>query len=125
MTFARRRSRGFSLLELLVVIGIVALLLSLLLPVLSRVREAARTTTCLARLRSIGQAMLTYVGENDGYIPGSGNTSGRHLWKVSGTGSNIQCVRADPNTSIDHLNGPIECNDYVYPLARIMNLRTD
>jgi len=60
---------GFTLIELLVVISIIALLISILLPSLSRARLKARQTATLAHLRSIGQAMTLYEGENRGQHP--------------------------------------------------------
>lgn len=58
--------RGITLLELLVVIGIISVLASILLPVVSRVRRAARSVQCLANLREIESAYQTYVMANDG-----------------------------------------------------------
>src|SRR4051794_26088975 len=60
---------GFTLVELLVVIGIIALLISILLPTLSRAREAANTVKCSANLRSIGQGMAQYGAENRNTFP--------------------------------------------------------
>ena len=60
--------RGFTLLELLVVIGVIAVLISILLPALGIARRTARTAACSANMRSLGQAAGTYAGDYRGEI---------------------------------------------------------
>lgn len=65
----RSASRGFTLVELLVVIGIIAVLISMLLPTLNRARSAAGSVTCLANLRQMGTALQLYAQNNRGLAP--------------------------------------------------------
>lgn len=85
-SFARERrwKCGFTLVELLVVIGIISLLTGILLPSLSTAKELARQSVCMVHLRGASKGMMLYATEHAMWLPGP-NTSGAELSKSSST----------------------------------------
>src|SRR4051794_13516534 len=69
MRFPIQKRKAFTLVELLVVIGIIALLIAILLPTLNKAREAANRTQCLSNLRSIHQMLGIYGTSNKDQVP--------------------------------------------------------
>lgn len=65
----RRRRNAFTLVELLVVIGIISVLISILLPSLGKARQSANSLACASNMRSIGQMFYIYMTNNKGNLP--------------------------------------------------------
>ena len=81
---SKRLQKGFTLVELLVVIGIIALLIGILLPVLGKARSAARQTKCASNLRSVGQGLMVYAADFKGALPAA------YIYKGMQIGANVQ-----------------------------------
>ena len=84
---------GFTLVELLVVIGIIATLVAILLPTLGRAREASRAANCLSNLRQINTAFMLFAHDNKGYLPqvgASGSSQDKYVIDGVSTTVNIR-----------------------------------
>src|SRR5471030_2196872 len=99
------RKKAFTLVELLVVIGIIALLISILLPALSKAREAANSIKCASNLRSIGQGISQYLVDYKGVFPPSNFYKGLSL--SAGPAGVIQ----SPTQPVD---GYVHWSSYLY-----------
>ena len=82
MQHGRKKRAAFTLVELLVVIGIIALLISILLPALNKAREQARRSKCLSNQRQLVMAWIMYANENKGRLVSS------NTWPEPGIGTN-------------------------------------
>jgi prepilin-type N-terminal cleavage/methylation domain-containing protein/prepilin-type processing-associated H-X9-DG protein len=101
--------RGFTLIEVLVVVAIIALLVSILLPSLAKAREEARRVICAAHLEQITKAESMYQTQNSGWIPGSPWTTGMYFTMTPQSSFNL--VR----------KLPLSWYDYITPLRSLMS----
>jgi prepilin-type processing-associated H-X9-DG protein/prepilin-type N-terminal cleavage/methylation domain-containing protein len=76
---APNKPRAFTLVELLVVLGIITILIGILLPAMTRTRKSANTITCQSNLRQIQYGILLYVHNSHDYLPGGGLAAGSTL----------------------------------------------
>lgn len=111
-----RYAKAFTLVELLVVIGIIAILVAILLPALGKARRQANSLVCSANLRSLHQAMMNYSAQWNGWIPGSANTTARFL--LNGTRSGAAAGFTDANCPTIVQNW-----DWMTPLAAQMSYK--
>lgn len=103
------RSRGFTLLELLVVVTIIAILAAFLFPVFAQAREAARGAKCTSNLRQIATATLLYSNDFDELLPIDASS----CWGGNGT-VDLPCSKRNPNWRIEAQILPYVKNSDVY-----------
>lgn len=93
-----RRHAAFTLVELLVVIGIIALLIAILLPTLNRARESANRTKCLSNVRQLTQTVVMYINENRQFLPEAASANSPES-PLSPRGMNLPAwTMVDPST---------------------------
>src|SRR3954468_11038365 len=95
-----RPARGFTLVELVVVIGIISLLIAFLLPAMVGAHRHEQAVRCASNMRQITAALINYAGENHGFFPPN-TASPRSYWNME------QCIARYTHPTLPETDGPI------------------
>lgn len=104
--------RGFTMVEILVVMAILALLINVVMPALQKAREQAKGIKCAATQYGFGTGLATYFAENDEWIPGR-NTTGYEVWKAS-----FDVVLNVDTNALNEAQMPVQTYDWMTPILR-------
>ena len=121
------RQKGFTLVEMLVVLGIMALLTALVLGVFSRVRAQGQRVTCQSNMKQIALGMQQYVQDSGGYYPLATNSSTGTLWPYDlvpyiKNGAIYRCPVYGPLENPKTYAYPLNYTNYAYNLWRLNDM---